>query len=76
MMTGIPPPRVHEYEWQISRMNDKGYSRPIRELVGEMLHPNRAKRPDAFALVDRIEDNWRTVSDTTSLKEKLLVDCI
>jgi hypothetical protein len=59
MMTGIPPPRLYEYDWQISRMNDKGFSKYIRDIVGDMLHRHPADRPDTMALVNRVEDHWR-----------------
>ena len=62
MMTGIPPPRYYEYNWQISRMTDKGFSRPLREIVAAMLNPEVGKRPNSLRLIDRAEEGWRVVS--------------
>jgi predicted phosphohydrolase len=59
MMTGIPPPRSYDYRWQISRLNDKGFSQGIREIVARMLDPSMAMRPDALQLVDEVEKGWR-----------------
>ncbi|KAE8453271.1 hypothetical protein EG329_011338 [Mollisiaceae sp. DMI_Dod_QoI] len=59
MMTGIPPPRFYEYNWQISRMNDKGFSQGIREIIGAMLQPHPADRPTALDLVNKVDVEWR-----------------
>ena len=59
MMTGMPPPRFYEYNWQISRMNDGGFSQGLREIVADMMSPTIGKRPDSLRLVDRVEDGWR-----------------
>jgi serine/threonine protein kinase len=53
MMTGIPPPRFYDFGWQISRMNDKGFSSRLREIVGAMLDPKPSWRPNAWELVSR-----------------------
>jgi serine/threonine protein kinase len=58
MMTGTPPPRVYDYAWQISRMNDKGFSPWLRDIVGAMLDPRISNRPDALELVGRAENGW------------------
>lgn len=59
MMTDMPPPRTYDYDWQISRMNDKGYSQGLRNLVADMLRPNPADRPAAIDLIPDIDDKWR-----------------
>ncbi|KAH8601089.1 kinase-like domain-containing protein [Bisporella sp. PMI_857] len=59
MMTGIPPPRLYDYDWQISRMNDKGYSQMIRDTVAEMLKPDSLDRPDALRLLDKAQEAYR-----------------
>ncbi|KAL5328653.1 hypothetical protein ACEPPN_002155 [Leptodophora sp. 'Broadleaf-Isolate-01'] len=59
MMTGIPPPRLYEYSWQISRMNDGGYSQELREIIGSMIKMHPADRPTAIALVNRADDQWK-----------------
>jgi serine/threonine protein kinase len=58
MMTGMPPPRFYDHDWQISRMNDKGFSKGIRDIVSHMLkqHPNQ--RPHTKDLVNRVDDAW------------------
>lgn len=58
-MTGIPPPRYYEYNWQISRMNDKGFSQGLREIVASMLNHKMSKRPDTLTLVQMVEEEWR-----------------
>lgn len=58
MMTGMPPPRYYNYNWQISRMNDKGFSKDLRDIVAKMLDPVIGKRPDALDLVGMIEAKW------------------
>jgi serine/threonine protein kinase len=66
MMTGIPPPRTSHYDWQISRMNDKGFSQGIREVVSQMLQPHPNDRPTALELVNIIEHlwgGWRATTD-------------
>ncbi|KAH7412673.1 kinase-like domain-containing protein [Cadophora sp. MPI-SDFR-AT-0126] len=59
MMTGIPPPRLYEYSWQISRMNDGGYSQELRHIVGDMIQMHPDDRPNAIDLVNRVDDQWR-----------------
>jgi hypothetical protein len=73
MMTGIPPPRDLEYDWNVSRMNDKGFSEGLRDIVGDMLkmHPgdrpggvdlvkmHPGDRPGGVDLVKRVEDEWK-----------------
>jgi hypothetical protein len=59
MMTGIPPPRYFDFNWQISRMNDKGFSKDLRDIVEMMLEHKMRRRPDTMSLVDRAEDGWR-----------------
>lgn len=58
MMTGIPPPRFYNYDWQISRMNDKGFSQPLREIIAAMLKPHPADRPTALDLVNKVNAEW------------------
>ena len=59
MMTGIPPPRFYDYAWQISRLNDNGFSYYLREIIIAMLDPKIKGRPDALELVGRTEEGWR-----------------
>src|SRR3954465_13259502 len=59
MMTGIPPPRFFDYNWQISRLNDKGFSKGLRDLVAMMLNHKMANRPDALTLVNLANDGGR-----------------
>ncbi|RDW75293.1 hypothetical protein BP6252_06435 [Coleophoma cylindrospora] len=54
MMTGIPPPRHWSYHWNISRMNDRGYSQGIREIISDMLKEKESERPDILTLFPRI----------------------
>lgn len=65
MMTGIPPPRYFEHNWQISRMNDKGFSEGLRDIVGNMLSHSMARRPDTLTLVSRVEEGWQAWRATT-----------
>lgn len=65
MMTGIPPPRFYDYGWQISRMNDRGFSPWLREIVGAMLDPRIRERPDTLDLVGRTEEGWRAWRSNT-----------
>ncbi|RDL37150.1 uncharacterized protein BP5553_04583 [Venustampulla echinocandica] len=58
MMTGIPPPILYTYDWQISRMNDKDFSHYIRNVVGDMLKTQPGERPTALELVNRVEEKW------------------
>lgn len=59
MMTGIPPPRVYSWEWQVSRLNDKGFSAGLRDIVADMLKMHPSDRPGTLVLVDRVEDAWK-----------------
>jgi hypothetical protein len=59
MMTGIPPPRMFDYAWQVSRMCDKGFSEYIKPIIQDMLQKDPASRPDTFALVAMIDNQWR-----------------
>ncbi|CZT40566.1 uncharacterized protein RSE6_00239 [Rhynchosporium secalis] len=65
MMTGIPPPRLYEHSWQISRLNDGAYSQELREIIANMIkiHPN--DRPDAISLVNDVDDQWKKWRATT-----------
>ncbi|KAJ5051735.1 uncharacterized protein L3040_001507 [Drepanopeziza brunnea f. sp. 'multigermtubi'] len=65
MMTGIPPPRHYDYNWQISRMNDGAYSQILRDVVANMLKHHPADRPNTMALVNRVEDQWKRWRATT-----------
>jgi hypothetical protein len=58
MMTGIPTPRGLEYDWVVSRMNDKGFSKGLRDIVGDMLKGNPSERPGGLDLVKRVEKEW------------------
>jgi hypothetical protein len=65
MMTGIPPPRLCSYDWQISRMNDKGFTKGIRDIVALMLNPHPKDRPAAIDLVNTVDDafdQWRATT--------------
>ena len=59
MMTGIPPPRTYDYNWQISRMTDKGFSLGLRQIMQDMLSTNPRERPITVRLVERVEEGWR-----------------
>jgi len=59
MMTGIPPPRDLEYDWNVSRMNDKGFSEGLRDIVGDMLKMQPCDRPGGIELMKRVEDEWK-----------------
>lgn len=59
MMTGMPPPRYYEYNWQISRMSDKGFSRGLKQLVAGCLVHDVSERPDALRLVMEVEEGYR-----------------
>jgi len=65
MMTGMPPPRFYNYEWQISRMNDKGFSDSIRHIVAEMLRPHPDDRLQTKDLVNQVDDAWEGWRATT-----------
>ena len=41
------------------RMNDRGFSQYLREIVSVMLDPQRRGRPHALELVGRREEGWR-----------------
>lgn len=63
MMTGIPPPILYLYDWQISRLNDKDFSPYIRSVVANMLNTQPTERPTALELVNRVDAKfaeWRT----------------
>lgn len=64
-MTGIPPPRIYNYDWQVSRMSDKGFSKGIRDIVADMLRPHPNDRPHAIHLVNAIDDSWEGWRATT-----------
>lgn len=55
----MPPPRIYSYDWQISRMNDKGYSQGLRDIIADMLRPDPADRPPCLDLVTTVDDEWR-----------------
>jgi hypothetical protein len=59
MMTGIPPPRDLGYDWNVSRMNDKEFSKGLRDIVGDMLKVHPGDRPGGVDLVKRVEDEWK-----------------
>lgn len=65
MMCGIPPPRHYDYNWQVSRMNDGGYSQILREIIGKMLKHHPADRPNTIALVNAVDDQWKRWRATT-----------
>jgi serine/threonine protein kinase len=66
MMTGMPPPRHYNYVWQISRMNDKGFTKGLRDIVAKMIHPVIGKRPDTLSLVGLVEIEWRSWRGNTA----------
>jgi len=75
MMAGIPPPRHYDYNWQISRLNDKGFSQPLREIVAAMLKPHPADRPTSLDLVNKVSVEWkRWRSDTVEGRRFVDVD--
>lgn len=66
MMTGIPPPRFYDYAWQVSRLNDRGYSAVLRSIVARMLEPFPGRRPGALELVSCADDGfamWRATTE-------------
>lgn len=65
MMTGIPPPRFYNYDWQISRMADKGFSEGIRNIVAEMLRSRPNDRLQTEDLVNKVDDAWEDWRATT-----------
>ena len=65
MMTGIPPPRLYEHSWQISRLNDGGYSQELRDIVGDMIKTHPSDRPDTITLVNDVDDQWKKWRATT-----------
>ena len=58
MMTGIPPPRMFDHAWQVSRMCDKDFSEYIKPIIQDMLKRDPDRRPDTLELVERIESQW------------------
>ncbi|KUJ12337.1 kinase-like protein [Mollisia scopiformis] len=73
MMTGIPPPRFHDWNWQVSRMCDKGFSQPLREIVGAMLKHHPADRPTALDLVNKVNTEWK-IWRSNSVEGRRVVD--
>jgi serine/threonine protein kinase len=65
MMTGMPPPHFYNYEWQISRMNDKGFGKGIQDIVARMLEPHPKNRIHTKDLVNRVDDGWEGRRATT-----------
>jgi hypothetical protein len=65
MMTGIPPPRDLGYDWNVSRMNDKEFSKGLRDIVGDMLKVHLGDRPGGVDLVKRVENEWKRWRATT-----------
>jgi hypothetical protein len=65
MMTGTPPPRLYEYNWQVSRMYDKEFSESICEIISKMLQPHPADRMTGIKLVNWIDDKWAGWRATT-----------
>ena len=55
MMTGMPPPRTYTYEWNISRMTDKGFSQELRDIVAAMLRDESGERISAVGVCERVE---------------------
>ena len=41
-------------------MNDKGFSKGLRDIVARMVDPAIGKRPDALDLVGSVEAEWRS----------------
>lgn len=64
MMTGIPPPQQFGYKWVISRMGDKVYTGPLKEIVADMLKFRSSDRPSTADLVGRIETGWEEWRET------------
>jgi serine/threonine protein kinase len=65
MMTGIPPPRFYDYDWQISRMNDKNFSQGLRDIVASMLKPHPGERPRIMEIVNEADDQFAKWRATT-----------
>lgn len=40
-------------------MNDKGFSQPLREIIGAMLRPHPSDRPSALELVNQVNYKWK-----------------
>jgi serine/threonine protein kinase len=72
MMTGIPPPRMFEHHWQVSRMCDKGFSDYIKPIIQDVLETDPTDRPDGWELVQRIDDQWRKWRANTREGRELL----
>ncbi len=64
-MTGMPPPKFYNYEWQISRMNDKGFSEALRDIVAEMLRLHPKDRMQTKDLANQVDDAWEGWRATT-----------
>ncbi|RAL62679.1 hypothetical protein DID88_004522 [Monilinia fructigena] len=64
MMTGIPPPQQFDFKEVVSRMSDKNYTSPLREIVTDMLSFRSSARPTTAQLVGRIEQGWEDWRET------------
>lgn len=58
MMTSIPPPRIFDYDVIVSRLSDKGFSEPLKNIVKKMLMNDPGKRPTALELVVMADDGF------------------
>lgn len=58
MMCGHPPSRFSDFNWNMSRMNDKGFSAFIRTVMREMLNERPWDRPDVVKLVNSIDHEY------------------
>lgn len=46
-------------------MNDKGFSKGLRDIVAHMLEPHPNDRPHTKTLVNRVDDTWQGWRATT-----------
>ncbi|KAL3418048.1 hypothetical protein PVAG01_11058 [Phlyctema vagabunda] len=67
MMTGMPPPRsrADNHQFNMSRMNDRGFSTGLRRIVEVMLHQDYWQRPSTLQLYNLANDGYRKWRATT-----------
>lgn len=64
MMTGIPPPRMFDYKWMVSRLGDKDFTPMLQHLVADMLKVNSSERPKGLDVCARAEAGFRAWRET------------